>query len=131
MKCGNRIAELRKQRGIPQYALAEKINISRGSLSHYENNRRKPDYETIVQICRYFNVSIDYILGNAEKELPISTKTAKINVELTNKRVLKDFLITIDGRRLTWKELSRAVSFIKVDRMMDVDRSMNEYGVTS
>ncbi|WP_052487503.1 helix-turn-helix domain-containing protein [Gordoniibacillus kamchatkensis] len=132
MKYGNRIAQLRKQYGIPQYALAEKVNISRGSLSHYENNRRKPNYEIISRICKYFDVSIDYILGNEEQEGDFPVKRNKITVELTDKRQLQNFALTVDGIRLTRKQLSRVLAFIRVERMMNASTDVNgEYGVTS
>jgi len=43
--------------------IAERLNLSRGLLSNYEQGRRAPDYETLILIANFFEVSIDYLLG--------------------------------------------------------------------
>lgn len=60
---GERLRELRCEKGLTQKQLAEKLNISQKSLSKYE--RESPDLSTelIARICRYFQVSADYLLG--------------------------------------------------------------------
>lgn len=63
MKIGNRIAELREQKGWTQEELSTLIGISRGALSHYEKSRRKPDFETLTQLADILEVSIDYLIG--------------------------------------------------------------------
>lgn len=70
MKIGNRIFALREERGLTQKDLSGEIGISRAALSHYENNRRKPDYETLHKIADYFGVQVDYLMGAAN---PITT----------------------------------------------------------
>lgn len=66
MNYGNRIAELREKKGWTQEELSSTIGISRAALSHYEKNRRKPDFETLSQLADVFHVSIDYILGRTD-----------------------------------------------------------------
>ena len=51
MSYGNRIAELREQRGLTQEELASSIHITRAALSHYEKNRRKPDFEVLTRLA--------------------------------------------------------------------------------
>jgi len=63
MKIGNRIAELREQKGWTQEELSTLIGISRGALSHYEKSRRNPDFETLTQLADILQVSIDYLIG--------------------------------------------------------------------
>lgn len=58
----NKIADLRSELGLTQNELADKLNISRASLSHYEAMRRDPDTETLRKIADFFGVSIDYLL---------------------------------------------------------------------
>nr|WP_082111967.1 helix-turn-helix transcriptional regulator [Shouchella clausii] len=69
MKFGDRIAQLRTRHKLTQAELAEKIGITRASLSHYEKNRREPDYETLKRIADFFDVSTDYILGREKKDV--------------------------------------------------------------
>ncbi|OZB97653.1 hypothetical protein CJP46_00295 [Paenibacillus sp. XY044] len=66
MNYGNRISELREQKGLTQEALSITLGISRAALSHYEKNRRKPDFDTLSRLADYFQVSVDYLLGRTE-----------------------------------------------------------------
>lgn len=58
------IKELRESRKIPQKELAIELNIPPNSLSQYENGKREPSYDLIKRIANYFDVTIDFILGN-------------------------------------------------------------------
>ena len=60
---GERLRELRCEKGLTQKQLAEKLNISQKSLSKYERESLDLNTELIVRICRYFQVSADYLLG--------------------------------------------------------------------
>lgn len=63
----NRLKELREKIGLNQKECAEKLNISRGSISFYENGERLPDIETIYNMSNFFNVSADYLVGLADE----------------------------------------------------------------
>lgn len=81
MEYGNRIALLRDEKKMTQEELSEATGISRAALSHYEKNRRQPDYKTLTVIAKYFNVSIDWIIyGN---KLPIPDDPKYSGVEAT------------------------------------------------
>lgn len=56
------LREIRKRRHLNQLKVAMDLNISRESLSYYENGRRSPDIEMLVKLSKYFNVSIDYLI---------------------------------------------------------------------
>lgn len=51
---GERLRELRCEKGLTQKQLAEKLNISQKSLSKYERESLDLSTELIVRICRYF-----------------------------------------------------------------------------
>lgn len=70
MKYGNRIQALRAEQSLTQEELAQRIDISRAALSHYEKNRREPDYDTLQKLARYFGVTTDYILGRTDDPRP-------------------------------------------------------------
>lgn len=61
-----RLKELRQKRNITQWQLAEGLNLSPSSITMYENGRRLPDIPTIINIAKYFNVSVDYLIGNSD-----------------------------------------------------------------
>ncbi|MBB6669074.1 helix-turn-helix domain-containing protein [Cohnella nanjingensis] len=63
MNMGERLRELRLERGISQEEVARHIGITRSAYSHYEINNRQPVYETLIKLSDFFDVSLDYIIG--------------------------------------------------------------------
>ena len=61
-----RLKELRTSRKISQVQLAMDLNLTQNSISRYENGEREADYDTLVAIADYFNVSVDYLLGRTD-----------------------------------------------------------------
>ena len=60
MTLGERIKELRREKGITQEELGNAIGKTKGSIASYESDRRKPSLEVIEEIADYFNVTVDY-----------------------------------------------------------------------
>lgn len=60
---GIRVARLRAAKGLSQAQLAERIGITKGMVSAYENSIRMPSYPVLIKIAGVFNVSTDYLLG--------------------------------------------------------------------
>lgn len=65
---GQRIARLRKGRGISQVELAEKIGIVQVLISDYENDKLRPHYEMIIRIALALDVTADVLLGMKKTE---------------------------------------------------------------
>lgn len=59
---GTRIAMLRKQNGISQKELAERLGVSASSIGMYEQGRREPSGDRLVEMAAIFCVSTDYLL---------------------------------------------------------------------
>ncbi|TNJ66718.1 helix-turn-helix domain-containing protein [Paenibacillus hemerocallicola] len=121
VRCGERIAYLREKRGLTQEELANKLGISRAALSHYETNRREPDYETLGNIANYFNISLDYLLGrtnNPDTVLDDDVREFVDILELSDEKILERFALTIDGRKLSPEESKRFIAFVRAERLM-------------
>lgn len=69
-KFSKRLVELRKERKLSQYKLAEKLGCSRGLISNYEQGTREPDHNTLKMLADFFNVSIDYLIGRSDFRNP-------------------------------------------------------------
>ena len=57
---------IRKQKRYTQQKVAMDLNISREALSYYENGKREPSLDLLVQMSKYFNVSINYLITGEE-----------------------------------------------------------------
>ena len=60
---GERIKSLRLSRNLNQVELAKKLNVSKQSVSNWENNNILPSVEIVTQLADFFSCSTDYILG--------------------------------------------------------------------
>jgi len=119
MHRGDRIAALREARHLTQEQLAQILEISRASLSHYEKNRRAPDYETLTKMAEFFDVSVDYLVGRTDQPssaLDEDIKQFIDSLELSDQRLLEKFTLTVDGRKLTKEEAQRFIAFIRAIR---------------
>lgn len=63
---GNRLKELRKEKGLTQLQLATILKTSASAIGMYEQNRRTPDTNTLQSLSEYFSVSVDYLIGNTD-----------------------------------------------------------------
>ena len=60
------LRQIRKQRNWNQQKVAMDLHISRESLSYYENGKREPSLALLVEMSRYFNVSIHFLITGEE-----------------------------------------------------------------
>lgn len=93
MEIGNKINQLRKLSGMTQEQLAEKLNVSRQTISKWESDSTSPDLESIVKISRIFHVSLDDLLK--EGEAGVENKTDE---QITLEDLMK---INLHNRKMT------------------------------
>lgn len=60
---GERLKALRKQAGYTQQQLADKIWVTKATISYYELSEHTPSPEILVKLAAAFHVSTDYLLG--------------------------------------------------------------------
>lgn len=54
---------LRKQKGVSQKMVAEAIGVTLSAYSNYEQGLREPSNQILINLCKYYEVSADYLLG--------------------------------------------------------------------
>ncbi len=80
MEFNEKLQELRKNKGLTQEELAEKLYVSRTAVSKWESGRGYPNIESLKEISKFFSVSIDELLSG-EKLLFIAEKENKSNIK--------------------------------------------------
>ena len=93
MEIGNKINQLRKLSGMTQEQLAEKLNVSRQTISKWESDSTSPDLESIVKISRIFHVSLDDLLKEGEAGV-----ANKADEQITLEDLMK---INLHNRKMT------------------------------
>lgn len=84
-----RLKELRTENNMYLEHVANKVGVSLGLISHYENAKRTPSRETVTKLAKLFKVDIEYLLGTSNHR-SIEYKTAKkILLQLVEMRLLK------------------------------------------
>lgn len=58
-----RLKELRENKGISQYKLADELNVSQSAIGSWEAGTRECNFSMLAKIAQYFNVPVDYLLG--------------------------------------------------------------------
>ena len=61
-----RLIQLRTAKKISQQTLAEYLGVSRWSVPNYESGKNRPDYEGLLKLADYFEVSLDYLTGRTD-----------------------------------------------------------------
>ena len=94
MKLSEKIANLRKQNGLSQEDLAEKLDISRQSVSRWESGSAMPDASNLIQLSTLFDVTTDYLLNDdyvSDNDIP---KVKEITEN--NTKTLLYFLLVLE-----------------------------------
>lgn len=81
MNIADRIQYLRKNRGLSQEELADKVGVSRQAVSKWESGQSTPDIEKIIVMSELFEVTTDYILKGIEP------------ADMTNKKTMYSFYL--------------------------------------
>ena len=62
----NRLRELRKERGLTQKQVAEELFVCTNTYIKWEEGLRNPPIEQLIALSAFFEVSVDYIIGNSD-----------------------------------------------------------------
>lgn len=87
MNLSDNLKKIRKDNNLSQEQLAEKLGVSRQSVSKWESGIAYPEMDKVLQICKMFNLNIDELLNQNIKEVR-ETKEVKSNIN----KYLDDFL---------------------------------------
>ena len=69
----NRLKQLRIEKNIKQQDLAKALNVTKQSVSNWENGKRLPNIEILILLADFYNCSLDYLVGRELKEDNLKT----------------------------------------------------------
>lgn len=105
MEFSERLKNLRKEAGLTQVDVAEKLGISQPAYASWERGIKKPTQDNLVKLSKILYVSVDYLLGNTENR---QTSDVLEDIELLFRMNSKG--LTEEEKELFKKEL---IEFIK------------------
>ena len=86
MSLGERLYELRKSKNLSQEEVADKLNVTRQTVSKWETDESKPDFDKIVPICELYNINSEELLTGKKEEQVKEDSATKEDKELKKKK---------------------------------------------
>lgn len=97
-----RLRELRESKKLTQKELASIINVTQGAIGFWERGKREPDYKTLCQLASVFNVSIEYLIGEASSDKIVimgrNGTYKEINVSEKNLLMLEQLATSLEDK---------------------------------
>lgn len=86
----DRIEALLEAKKISAYRLSKETGISTGLLTQWKKRMQTPSADKLQLIAAYFDVTVDYLLGNAPKKAPILTNKNKRDIAKDLEQIMSD-----------------------------------------
>ena len=83
MDLGQKLLDLRKSKNLSQEEAAEKLNVTRQTISKWETNQSTPDFDKIVPICNLYGIDTNELLSGDVRKVDVS---GNVNVVINDKK---------------------------------------------
>jgi len=99
---GERLKELRKQKGLTQQELGDILGVTKASICCYEKETRTPNMAVILELIEYFGVTADYLIGtdvfttvknNSKKSYVVTKEEIEFILELRKDKYVYSVLL--------------------------------------
>ena len=87
MNLGERLFELRKAKNLTQDDVAEKLNVTRQTVSKWETNQSTPDFDKIVPLCELYEISPNELLIGEKQETVENKNSNELNWDEAKKHL--------------------------------------------
>lgn len=117
---------LMKEKNITQKVLSEAVGVSQGNISDWKSGRSSPTIDALIKSAQYFNVSVDYLLGNNEQSIEDIVKTYLFGTTDIDDKILNQvkqyatFLTSVQ-EKYSVDEAARIESKIHLDNVPIMD----------
>jgi transcriptional regulator with XRE-family HTH domain len=130
MKMGHILSKLRYETGLSQPELANALGVSKGAIGMWETDKRRPDYDMLIKIADFFNVSTDYILshtvdsgGDTDSIVNISdfmSDTSTLKLVNTFNALNEDYqdILIGEAKKLLHRQLSEGKNKTNVEKQV-------------
>ena len=112
MNFSENLKMLREKHGFTQQRLADALHVTKNSISHYERNISMPDIDILCGMADIFDVSLDYLLGRTDYNLPNHLLKKRIEKNTTSGQLLES-VIRLDSNHSA--DLVKMLHYIEAD----------------
>lgn len=120
---GEKLRHLRKERGLTQQELAEKVMVAPSTIGMYEQGRREPDTSTLSKLSQVLHVSVDYLLSESQED---ADKDIEDVIAEIRQRLLTNGQLMFNGRPLSIEELEKIADTVELSiKVLALDKEAN------
>ncbi len=105
-----KLKQLRKEKNLSQAEIAKILNVHQTAVSQWEQGRTTPDMQTLIKIADYFQVTVDYLLGQTSEKKSLTNET----------------ILNAHEEKVILAYRSKPSMQPAVDRLLDVDSEPSE-----
>lgn len=124
MDIGERLLKLRKGVGLSQEEVANKLGVSRQTISKWETGESNPDFDKIIPICELYNITTDELIKGTPKEVEDNrdSNSIKVNNREARKKTAKVLAISIFLYfvSIIWVVIVSSYNFINEETMIGI-----------
>ena len=120
MEFNNKLYSLRKQKGFSQEELANRLNVSRQTVSKWEVGESAPDMENLAAISELFEVSLDELVLGKTPEAPKQEEPSEKIVTSGFYRDIKEHVLTDANKKRAGKGLKIAAVVLGIIILADI-----------
>ena len=93
MEIGKKLKDARMRSGFTQESVAEKVNVSRQTISNWENEKSYPDIISVIELSNLYSISLDELLKGDEKMMEHLEEST--NVVKSTRKLIGAILLNI------------------------------------
>ena len=93
MEIGKKLKEARLNRDLTQEVIAEKLNVSRQTISNWENEKSYPDIISVIELSNLYSISLDDLLKGDDEMMEYLQEST--NVVKSNQKLLRAIILNI------------------------------------
>lgn len=123
MTLGERLTELRKKMNLSQEEVAEKLNVTRQTVSKWELDQSTPDFDKIIPICKLYNITSEELITGRKKD--VNNDNISYNL-MTDEEIKKKTGIAVSQSvflfilSVAWIVVGSSISFISAEVLVGI-----------
>lgn len=111
---GNRLRELREEKGLTQEELGKRLNLTKANISKYESEKLEPNIETITYLANFFETTADYILGRSNVRQPETQAVREKPTDYEIEDFLRNSNVKFGDAPLDEEDKQDIINFLKI-----------------
>ncbi|MDU6361045.1 MAG: helix-turn-helix transcriptional regulator [Clostridiales bacterium] len=132
-----RLKFIRNESGLLQKDIAKKLNITPSAYGFYEQGKRIPDSNTLNDIAKIFNVSLDYLMGVSDIKTSVQVKSSSLSkkekadiakdLDEIKQQLLDSDELMFDGMPMDEESITKILSALEVGMEMVRKKNKEKY----